>query len=152
MNFNPFFNQNFDDMDPNYIYPKPYIDPSMYSNQYFMNPNPFYGYPAESAQPEYMTYMNPYVNNPFYNNDVEGLDNFSEVPNNMFEDSFDFENLNNTPNTMHPMNPFMNMPPQSMMMLQCMPFFPPNMMMHPMNPFMNNMSPINMEEFDEEEM
>ena len=43
MNFDMFSNKQNDDMDPNYIYPIPYIDPMMYVNlidgMSKMNPN-----------------------------------------------------------------------------------------------------------------
>ena len=37
MNYNMYTNRLSDNIDPNYIYPQPYIDPLMYMNPYFIN-------------------------------------------------------------------------------------------------------------------
>lgn len=166
MSFNMFSNKQSDDMDPNYIYPMPYIDPMMYSNAYLGNGsnNPEYQMDPNMTMGGYMTYMNPYMYNP-----VMGQKQ-------MEDDEFDFDDMedemvmqNQMPGMpmmpqgmqgMMPMMPGMMMPPG--MMMQCMPgmqnmmnngmmpMMPPGMMYPYM--MMPGMPQINMEEFDEEEM
>lgn len=182
MNFDMFSSKQNDDMDPNYIYPKPYIDPMMYINPYTMNGMPFQNNQMDPnmANSGYMTYMNPCMNNSM----------MGQCPNQENDNDFDYEDMDDfymdmtnpmqcmpyqMPNNMMPQNmPMMNdmmMPPgmpmmNGMMMPQGMPMMngmmmPPGMtmmngMMMPwmMSPYMMmpGMPQIHMEEFDEEEM
>lgn len=173
MSFNMFSNKQSDDMDPNYIYPMPYIDPMMYSNAYLGNGsnNPEYQMDPNMTMGGYMTYMNPYMYNP-----VMGQKQ-------MEDDEFDFDDMEDDmlmqnqmqgmmPQDMQGMMPMMPpgmmpMMPQGMMgmmmppgmMMQCMqgmmgngmmPMMPPGMMYPYM--MMPGMPQMNTEEFDEEEM
>ncbi|MDK2587025.1 hypothetical protein QOZ83_14280 [Romboutsia sedimentorum] len=167
MSFNMFSNKQSDDMDPNYIYPMPYIDPMMYSNAYLGNGsnNPEYQMDPNMTMGGYMTYMNPYMYNP-----VMGQKQ-------MEDDEFDFDDMEDEMVMQNQMQGMMPMMPQGMqgmmpmmpgmmmppgMMMQCMPgmqnmmnngmmpMMPPGMMYPYM--MMPGMPQINMEEFDEEEM
>ena len=72
MNFDMYSNkQHNDDLDANYIYPRPYIDPMMYVNSYGMQMNP-------NMMGGYMTYMNPYMNNPFMYQNPNDLDEYDD--------------------------------------------------------------------------
>lgn len=153
MNFDMFYNKQNEDLDPNYIYPRPYIDPTMYVNPYYTNGMP--GMNQNMNMGYYMTYMNPYMANPMLGqSNMDGYDDFD----------YDFDE---DPNSVYAMNTNMNnmmpgMMPQNMMPGMMMPgmMFPgmmQGMMMPgmPMYPFMQmapGMPPVNMEEFDEEEM
>ena len=168
MNFDMFSGKQSDDMDPNYIYPMPYIDPTMYANPYGMNGAPYPGYQMDPSMATggYMTYMNPYMNNP-----VMG----QQQQNQLQEDDFDYEDMEDNMymqgqmQGMPGMPPGMMMPgmmpgmPPGMMMPGMMPGMPPGMMMpgmipgmHPgmMFPYMMmpGMPQIHLDEFDEEEM
>ena len=67
MNYNNMYpNRMSDNIDPNYIYPQPYIDPLMYMNPYVMNNNQSGNF-NPNMNPEYTTYSNPYVDNPQFN-------------------------------------------------------------------------------------
>ncbi|MBO3446211.1 hypothetical protein [Clostridium sp. CCUG 7971] len=178
MNFDMFSSKQNDDMDPNYIYPKPYIDPMMYINPYTMNGMPFQNNQMDPnmANSGYMTYMNPCMNNSM----------MGQCPNPENDNDFDYEDMNDfymdmanpmqcMPNNMMPQNmPMMNgmmMPPgmpmmngmmippgmpmmNGMMMPQGMPMMNGMMMPWMMSPYMMmpGMPQIHMEEFDEEEM
>ncbi|WP_303007236.1 hypothetical protein, partial [Romboutsia ilealis] len=55
MSFDMYSNKQYnDDLDSNYIYPRPYIDPMMYVNSYGMQMNP-------NTMGGYMTYMTPFM-------------------------------------------------------------------------------------------
>ena len=146
MNFDMYSNkQCSDDLDPNYIYPKPYIDPMMYVNPYGMQMN-------QNTMGGYMTYMNPFMNNPFTYPSSMDLDNCDD------EYNQDDVYINMMQQQMQPMMPAMIPPNIMQMMFQMMM----NPQMQPMMPYMTmpsmpymmmpGMTPINMEEFDEEEM
>ena len=152
MNFDMYSNNQYnDDLDANYIYPRPYIDPMMYVNSCGMQMNP-------SMMGGYMTYMNPYMNNPFMYQGTNDLDEYDED----YCDNQDDMYTNMMQQQMQHMMPAM-IPPQMMqqIMMQMMsgqmqPMMPYMMMpaMTPMMPYMMmpGMTPINIEEFDEEEM
>ncbi|MCR8745682.1 hypothetical protein [Romboutsia lituseburensis] len=164
MSFDMFSGKQNDDMDPNYIYPMPYVDPTMYANPYGMNGSAYPGYQMDPnmAMGGYMTYMNPYMNNPVMSgqqqqqqqNQINNDDcNFEDMDENMFMQ-------NQMPGMMPMMPPGMMMPgmmpmmPPGMMMPGMMPMMPPGMMMPGMMPYMMmpGMPQIHLEEFDEEEM
>lgn len=170
MNFDMFSSKQYDDMDPSYIYPRPYIDPMMYINPYTMNSMAFPSFQMDSnmTNSNYMTYMNPYMNNPMMGQcPNQESESYSE-----YEDMDDFYmDMNNSMQCMpYQMPQGMMMPdmsqymmPQNMMMPsgmpmmpQCMPMMMPGGMMMPwmMSPYMMmpGMPQIHMEEFDEEEM
>lgn len=143
MSFNMFSNKQSDDMDPNYIYPMPYIDPMMYSNAYLGNGsnNPEYQMDPNMTMGGYMTYMNPYMYNP-----VMGQKQ-------MEDDEFDFDDMEDDmlmQNQMQGMMPqdmqgMMPMMPQGMQgMMPMMPqgmmgmMMPPGMMMQCMQGMMGN--------------
>ena len=155
MNFDMYSNkQHNDNLDASYIYPRPYIDPMMYVNSCGMQMNP-------NTMGGYMTYMNPFMNNPFM---YQGQTDSGMYPG--YIDSGDYGDEYNQDDMyidmmqqqMQPMMPGM-IPPNmmQMMMMQMMmcgqmqPMMPG---MAPMMPYMMmpGMAPINMEEFDEEEM
>ncbi|HBI91132.1 MAG TPA: hypothetical protein DDY58_01125, partial [Terrisporobacter glycolicus] len=109
MNYNNMYpNRMSDNIDPNYIYPQPYIDPLMYMNPYVMNNNQSGNF-NQNINPEYSTYSNQYVDNQQFNP-------YENMPNNMQEE---FENNNN-------MNDMNNIP--------MIPMMPPNMMFPGMFP------------------
>ena len=165
MNYDMFSGKQDEDLDPNYIYPRPYIDPMMYINPYGMNNNFYPTMPMDASMGmgNYMTYMNPYMNNPFMGNMTDEIDSD-------FDQDDDNENMNMhmqqqmanmmqgmMPNMQGMMMPGMQGMPQMQGMMQgMMPnmMFPYMMMPGMMFPYMMmpGMSPINMEEFDEEEM
>ena len=144
MSFDMYSNKQNDDLDPNYIYPRPYIDPMMYVNSCGMQMNP-------NKMGGYMTYMNPFMNNPFmYPNTMDSIDS---------DEEYDQDDI--YPDMMQPqmqmMMPGMIPPNMMQMMMQMMMGSQMQMMMPgmaPMMPYMMmpGMTPINMEEFDEEEM
>jgi len=144
MSFDMYSNKQNDDLDPNYIYPRPYIDPMMYVNSCGMQMNP-------NTTGGYMTYMNPFMNNPFmYPNTMDSIDS---------DEEYDQDDI--YPDMMQPqmqmMMPGMIPPNMMQMMMQMMMGSQMQMMMPgmaPMMPYMMmpGMTPINMEEFDEEEM
>lgn len=144
MSFDMYSNKQNDDLDPNYIYPRPYIDPMMYVNSCGMQMNP-------NTMGGYMTYMNPFMNNPFmYPNTMDSIDS---------DEEYDQDDM--YPDMMQPqmqmMMPGMIPPNMMQMMMQMMMGGQMQMMMPgmaPMMPYMMmpGMTPINMEEFDEEEM
>lgn len=147
MSFDNFSQKQNGDMDPNYIYPTPYIDPMMYVNPYYNQCQMDYGNAGY-----YMTYMNPYINYPMMDNQYTMLD-----------DDFYFDDMETVyMNQCMPMMPqMMNSMPMMPQMMNNMPMFNgmPNMMMPMMPGMMYNpcmmmpmMPQINMEEFDEEEM
>ncbi len=135
MSFDMYSNKQNDDLDPNYIYPRPYIDPMMYVNSCGMQMNP-------NTMGGYMTYMNPFMNNPFmYPNPTDSGD---------YDDEYNQDDMYiDMIQQMQPMMPGMIPPNMMQMMMQMM-----NGQMQPMMPYMMmpGMTPINMEEFDEEEM
>jgi len=148
MSFDMYSNKQNDDLDPNYIYPRPYIDPMMYVNSYGMQMNP-------NTTSGYMTYMNPFMNNPFmYTNTMDSIDSYEEYdPDDIYPDMMQPQ--------MQMMMPGMIPPNMMQMMMQMMngqmqPMMPYMMIpgINPMMPYMMmpGMTPINMEEFDEEEM
>lgn len=144
MNYNMYPNRMGDNIDPNYIYPQPYIDPLMYMNPYYNNQNMNFN-SSPSPNPEYNTYSNQYVDNPQYA-PYENIPNQNTEVENQFQNNMNMNpnmNMNNNGNNI-PMIPMMppNMMYPGMMM-------PPNMM-YP-GP-MTNIPTVNMEEFDEEEM
>ncbi len=155
MNYDMFSNKQNDDLDPNYIYPRPYIDPMMYINPYGMSNNFYPTMPmdANMAMGNYMTYMNPYMNNPFMGNAPEEVDDLDQ-------DNENAQMQQQMANMMQGMMPNMQgmfpngmmpgMMPNMMFPYMMMPGMMPNMMFPYM--MMPGMSPINMEEFDEEEM
>lgn len=144
MSFDMFSGKQHDDLDPNYIYPTPYIDPLLYASSYDVNSAYYQNY--EEINPNmymngYMTYMNPYMNYPTMGKPQ--VDN-AELKGDYLEDDFF------TPNMMNP---------QMMQSMQGMGtgMIPPHMMAAMMPPMMfpymqQSMSQIHMEEFDEEEM
>ena len=144
MSFDMYSNKQNDDLDPNYIYPRPYIDPMMYVNSCGMQMNP-------NSMGGYMTYMNPFMNNPFmYPNTMDSIDS---------DEEYDQDDI--YPDMMQPqmqmMMPGMIPPNMMQMMMQMMMGGQMQMMMPGMGPMMPymmmpGMTPINMEEFDEEEM
>lgn len=154
MSFDNFSHKQNGDMDPNYIYPTPYIDPMMYVNPYYNQLQMDYGNSGY-----YMTYMNPYINYPMMDNQYAMLDD------DFYFDDMDSVYMNQGMNMMPQMMNNMSMMPQ---MMGSMPMMPqmmgginmmPNMMMPMMPGMMHNpcmmmsmMPQINMEEFDEEEM
>ena len=150
MSFDMYSNKQNDDLDPNYIYPRPYIDPMMYVNSYGMQMNP-------NMMGGYMTYMNPYMNNPFMYQNPNDLDEYDDDEE--FQDDM-YANMIPQQMQMQPMMPAMIPPQMLQMMMQMMggqmqpmmPYMMPGM--SPMMPYMMmpGMTPINMEEFDEEEM
>ena len=144
MNYNMYPNRMGDNIDPNYIYPQPYIDPLMYMNPYYNNQNMNFN-SSPSPNPEYNTYSNQYVDNPQYA-PYENIPNQNTEVENQFQNNMNINpnmNMNNNGSNV-PMIPMMppNMMYPGMMM-------PPNMM-YP-GP-MTNIPTVNMEEFDEEEM
>lgn len=141
MNFDMYSNkQNNDDFDANYIYPRPYIDPMMYANSGGMQMNP-------NTAGGYMTYMNPFMNNPFM---YPGY-----IDSNDYDDEYNQEDMyiDMMQQQMQPMMPGM-IPPNMMQMMMCGQMQPMMPGMSAMMPYMMmpGMAPINMEEFDEEEM
>ena len=151
MNYNMYSNNPNDFIDPNYIYPRPYIDPMMYINPYMMYNNQYNSYP---------TYTNAYADNPI-NPSLDDMDNDSVYP--TIDDDYynGMETLN--PNYSPNMQSYPNMMPGYPNFPNMMyPMYPPGMfpgmfpgMMPPMFPpgmFPGMMPQINMEEFDEEEM
>lgn len=176
MNFDMFSNNQLDDMDPNYIYPRPYLDPMAFFNPYSM-------YPGQMNQnmnmANYMTYMNPYMANPllgqepatnnlsnypYEDDDIDDFDDYDD-----FDDINDNYNMKGIPNNTNPgMNGMPGIPPGMMpgMMMpgmfpgmmpgmfpgMMMPGMPPGMNMYPFMQMMPGMEAINIEEFDEEEM
>lgn len=144
MNYNMYPNRMGDNIDPNYIYPQPYIDPLMYMNPYYNNQNMNFN-SSPSPNPEYNTYSNQYVDNPQYAP-------YENIPNQNTEVENQFQNNMN-------MNPNMNMNNNGSN-VPMIPMMPPNMMypgmMMPPNMMypgpMTNIPTVNMEEFDEEEM
>jgi len=154
MSFDMFSNKQNDDMDPNYIYPMPYIDPMMYANPCGMNGISGSGYQMDPnmTMGGYMTYMNPYMYNPVMGqNPIEdGEFDFEDM-----EDCMCMPNqMQGMPQGMMPMMPpGMQGMPQGMMPMMpqgMMPMMPPGMMFPYM--MMPGMPQIHMEEFDEEEM
>lgn len=172
MNYDMFSGKRMDDEDSKYIYPKPYIDPTMYMNPYFMN-----GMQAPPQQVNqnadmggYITYMNPFMSNPMLTpNDFNEEGEYVEYPDTE-DDSPDFDAIPGAQNIPNP-NMFQSMPgmmPNGFMPMMMPPgmmpnipngfmpmMMPPGMMFPGMMPnmyMMPGMSPINMEEFDEEEM
>ena len=144
MNYNMYPNRMGDNIDPNYIYPQPYIDPLMYMNPYYNNQNMNFN-SSPSPNPEYNTYSNQYVDNPQYA-PYENIPNQNTEVENQFQNNMNMNpnmNMNNNGNNI-PMIPMM---PPNMMYPGMM--VPPNMM-YP-GP-MTNIPTVNMEEFDEEEM
>ena len=141
MNYDMFSNNKNDELDPNYIYPRPYIDPMMYVNSY--SPNPNQGQNPQSntvAMEEYMTYMNPYMNNPMMANFDDDMD---------YDDYYPYVDMNSEGNITQDMgieamnqgqfqNPNMNTMP-NMNMTPNMQFMP-NMNMTPNMQFMPNMN------------
>ena len=135
MNYDMFSNNKNDELDPNYIYPRPYIDPMMYVNSY--SPNPNQGQNPQSntvAMEEYMTYMNPYMNNPMMANFDDDMD---------YDDYYPYVDMNSEGNITQDMgieamnqgqfqNPNMNITPNMQYM--------PNMNMTPNMQFMPNMN------------
>ena len=171
MNFDMFSDKRMDDTDSNYIYPKPYIDPSMYMNPYYMGVMPPYGQQRDQNMSieEYVTYMNPFMNNPMLSpEDIDDYEGYVEYPDiEESEEVFNSMTYNMPNQNMYGMMPNGFMPgmmpmPNMMMpgapgaMPQNMPMMMfPGMMMPGMMPnmyMMPGMPPINMEEFDEEEM
>ena len=151
MNFDMYSNkQHNDNLDASYIYPRPYIDPMMYVNSSNMQTNP-------NTMGGYMTYMNPFMNNPFI---YPGQIDSGMYPGYIDSDEYNHDDMytDMMQQQMQPMMPGM-IPPNmmQMMMMQMMmcgqmqPMMPG---MAPMMPYMMmpGMAPINMEEFDEEEM
>ena len=129
MNFDMYSNkQHNDNLDASYIYPRPYIDPMMYVNSSNMQTNP-------NTMGGYMTYMNPFMNNPFI---YPGQIDSGMYPG--YIDSYDYNDEYNHDDMY-----------TDMMQQQMQPMMPG---MAPMMPYMMmpGMAPINMEEFDEEEM
>ena len=135
MTFGEFPNDN-NELDSNYIYPKPYIDPMMYVNPYnnMLGSMPMFNMPMSN----YSTYMNPYMANSYCN--------FESQDNNVSSNS---DNTHNQDAVANGMNPQM----MQMMQMQMMnPQMLMQMMQLQMQMMMPDMSPINMEELDEEEM
>ena len=149
MNYNNMYsNRANNNIDPNYIYPQPYIDPLMYMNPYTMTNSQMGNFnPVEGSG--YTTYFNQYVDNPQFNpyenmnnNNINGeYNNTSNINNNN-------NNMNNDMNMNNNMNniPMIPMMPPNMMYPG---IFPPNMMFPGV---MQNIPTVNMDEFDEEEM
>ena len=164
MSFDMFSCKQNNEMDPNYIYPMPYIDPMMYANPYSMNGVPCTGYQMNPnmTMGSYITYMNPYMNNPAMGqNPMEDSEsNFEDMEDNMYMQN----QMQGMPGGMMPGMPCMpggmmpGMPGGMMPMMPGMPCMPGGMM--PMMPggmmfpymMMPSMPQIHMEEFDEEEM
>lgn len=163
MNFDMFSNNQLDDMDPNYIYPRPYLDPMMFFNPYAMYPNQMN---QNMNMANYMTYMNPYMANPLLgqepaNNDIsnyefedDDIDEFDDI-----DENYNIKGVSNNPHI--GMSGIPGMPPgmmPGMMMpgmfpgMMMMPGMPPGMNMYPFMQMMPGMEAINIEEFDEEEM
>ena len=125
MNYNMYSNNTNDQIDPNYIYPRPYIDPMMYMNPYMMNGAQYAGYQTNPTMSGYTTYSNPYAENPS-NPDLSQIDNDAVYPTiedysypdiEAFSSNIPNMNMQCTPNTNMPnmnMNgmgmPGMNMP------------------------------------------
>ena len=202
MNYNMYTNRPNDNIDPNYIYPRPYIDPMMYVNPYMPYGSQFSNYQMDPKMTNYPTYTNTFTENP-PNPDLTQIDDNSVYPTIEDGDPIGIDpfyptqpNMNGYPNTNNPgmnsnmpsmnMNtPGMNSNPQDTTMSYPPGMFPgmspgmmyppgmfpgmfPNMMyppsmfpgmfpnmMYPPGMFPGmfpNMPPINMEEFDEEEM
>ncbi len=152
----------------NYFYPNPYVDPSIYSgynsikhvydnqnnnelNQFpYMVPN-MNGGINQNNNLNQMPYMTPNMNNCMQNNDL------NQIPNMM-------TNFNNSINQNNECNQSSNMIPNFNQQIppinQMNPYVIQQMMTYQMmlcqminNYFsMTNMTPFNMEEFDEEEM
>ena len=163
MNYNNMYpNRMSDNIDPNYIYPQPYIDPLMYLNPYVIN-NSQFGNFNPNINPEYTTYSNKYADNPQFTP-------YEDIPNNNM--NLELENGGNINNTNNEMSniPIIPMVAPNMMLPG---MFPPNMMFPGIAPNMmlpgmmfpgtvpsNMMYPgmipniptVNMDEFDEEEM
>lgn len=171
MSFDMFSGKQNDDMDPNYIYPMPYIDPTMYANPYGMNGSAYPGYQMDPnmGMGGYMTYMNPYMNNPVMSGQQQ------QQQNQMNNDDCNFEDMDDNMFMQNQMQGMMPMMPPGMMMPGMMPMMPPGMMMPGMMPgmppgmmpgmppgmmmpgmmpgmMMPGMPQIHLEEFDEEEM
>ena len=157
MNYNMFLNTQSERIDPNYIYPRPYIDPMVYMNPY-MTYGQFAGYQANPTINGYVTYTNPYAENPL-NPDLSQVDNDSIYP--TIEDinysdvsAFADNNMSNYPNMNIPnmqgvpgmgMPNMQGMPGTNMPNMQSMPIYPgmfpgmfpmPNMMYPGMFPGM----------------
>ena len=79
MNYNMYSNNTNDQIDPNYIYPRPYIDPMMYMNPYMMNGAQYVGYQMNPTMSGYTTYSNTYAENPS-NPDLSQIDNGAVYP------------------------------------------------------------------------
>ena len=173
MNYNMYPNRMGDNIDPNYIYPQPYIDPLMYMNPYYNNQNMNFN-SSPSPNPEYNTYSNQYVDNPQYAQ-YENIPNQNTEVENQFQNNMNMNpnmnpnmNMNNNgnnipiipmmpPNMMYPgmMVPPNMMYPNPMSSMMYPGIMYPGMMMPPNMMYpgpMTNIPTVNMEEFDEEEM
>ena len=120
MNYNMYTNRLSDNIDPNYIYPQPYIDPLMYMNPYFIN--------NQNTNPQYSTYSNQYVDNPQFNPyENTNNSNIESSNNGMSNNTNNMNNINNELNNI-PMIPAI--PQQNMMFPNTIypGMFPPNMM------------------------
>ncbi|MEG0857751.1 MAG: hypothetical protein RRZ84_05530 [Romboutsia sp.] len=162
MNYNMYPNKRADSIDPNYIYPQPYIDPLMYMNPYAMNNESMANYNANMGGIEYSTYSNQYADNPTYASYIDMNDDddnyYTDDMYNMNNNMTNATNIPVMPPSMFPGMMFPGMVPPNMMppgMMNQGMMVPPNMMYPGMMPYMNmmpNIPTINMEEFDEEEM
>ena len=145
-NNNMYFNKTNDNIDPNYIYPQPYIDPLMYMNPYNMN-NGQMGNLNQGTGSEYPTYFNQYVDNPLFNpyenmnngNINGGFENNPNMNNNNMN-NYNGNNYNGNNNNANNDVDYMNNIP----MIPMMPMMPPNMMypgMFPPNMMFPGMPP-----------
>ena len=112
MNHNMFSSNKNDELDPNYIYPRPYIDPMMYINNYSSNQNQGQNVQSnpqnqwQNTQPnqpnngymsmeDYMTYMNPYISNPMMgSNTIPGYDDDND-DDLIYDDEYQYIDMNN---------------------------------------------------------
>ncbi|SCI32601.1 Uncharacterised protein [uncultured Clostridium sp.] len=105
MNYNMYTNRQKDQIDPNYIYPRPYIDPMMYVNPYMPYGPQFSNYQMEPTSNGYVTYANPFAENPG-NPDLPQMDDNSVYPtieDNDYNQSESFEPANQGyPNNQNP--------------------------------------------------
>lgn len=135
MNYDMFSNSKNDELDPNFIYPRPYIDPMIYINSYPSNSNQGQNtQPNTMSMEEYMTYMNNQMfGNNNLNNDMDYDDDYYPSVD-MNNQNMNSQNMNNnqTMNQNQFQNPNTNMMPN----MQCMPG---GMMPCPMPCMPNNM-------------
>lgn len=138
MNYDMFSNNKNDELNPNFIYPRPYIDPMLYMNYYSSDSNQVQNtQPNTMSMEEHMNYMNPYMNSPImgnntFDNNIDYDDYYPSVDMNNQNNNTQGMSNNQTMNQNQFQNPNMNMIPN-------MQYMPNNMMPCPMPCMPNNM-------------